>query len=84
MILLIISLVNFQHDFPTITKWYKKLSQDHSGLVKVQDSIGVTEEGRHLSAVHITADAQDMATNKPKFYMQCLIHASELGLDIFE
>ena len=65
-----------QHDFAAITKWYKKLSEDNPRIVRLVESIGKTEEGRDISAVHITAAAQ--SSQVPKFYFQCLIHASEL------
>ncbi len=69
-----------QHDLAAITKWYKKLSENNPRIVRLVDSIGKTEEGRDIPAVHITAAAQN--SEVPKFYFQCLIHASKLCIRV--
>ena len=63
-----------QHEYAEILKWYKRLAKSHSKLVRFVPSIGKTEEERDIAAVHITASTNP---TRHKFYLQCLIHASE-------
>ena len=63
-----------QHDLMSIQKWYRKLATDNPSLVRYVPSIGKTVEGRDMVAVHITASS---APERPRIYIQCLIHASE-------
>lgn len=41
------------HPFEDIQRWYKTLAEENGDLVRYVDSIGKTQEGRPIFAVHI-------------------------------
>lgn len=55
--------------------WYRQLEENYPDRVSIR-TIGHTQRGRELIAVHITDRTQH---NKKQFiYLQCLLHASQL------
>lgn len=66
------ALFGAQHRYDDIVNWYKELSSKFSDLVKYDESIGKSFEGRDQPAVHITAASNPTE----KIYFQCQIHAS--------
>ena len=62
-----------QHRYDAIVEWWSKLAEDNPDLVKYEESIGKSLEGRDQPAVHITAS---MEPDVKKIYFQCQIHAS--------
>eukprot|EP00835_Amoeboradix_gromovi_P005729 NODE_572_length_6559_cov_0.536842.p4 type:complete len:262 gc:universal NODE_572_length_6559_cov_0.536842:373-1158(+) len=60
--------------YSEIKEWYFKLSQTYPDLVEFVPSIGKSNEGRDLFAIHLTAPTQE---SKKQFYFQSLIHARE-------
>ena len=63
-----------QHRYADIVNWWLKLAEDNPDLVKYEESIGKSLEGRDMPAVRITASPN---FNGKKIYFQCQIHASE-------
>ena len=63
---------SYQHRYDDIVKWWSELAEDNTEIVKYEESIGKSYEGRDIPAVHITANL-----NREKvIYFQCQIHAS--------
>ena len=61
-------------------EWYEELASSHPNLVRLVPSIGKTHYQRDIPALHIThKPSLDAASLRPKIYLQCLMHASELG-----
>ena len=50
------------------------MARQYPNLIQYVPSIGKSSEQRDISAVHITASNDP---NRFRFYIQCLIHASE-------
>ena len=62
------------HDYSAIVQWYKEKAAEYPNLVTFVPSIGTTNEGRDMPAVHITAASKKGGA---KIYLQSLIHARE-------
>lgn len=62
------------HDYDSIKNWYKMKAEANSNIMKYNNSIGSSHEGREMPAVHLTASNNP---NRKKVYMQCQIHARE-------
>lgn len=65
-----------QHPLNEIETFFKDLAKKYKNLVKIVDSIGGTTLKKRIIAVHITDSLKDMQ-EKPKIYIQCLVHASK-------
>ena len=68
-----------QHNLSSIYHWYRLLANQYPSRVRVVESIGTTQQGRDIMAVHISdwTNGGSTATKRPKVYLQCLMHASE-------
>ena len=68
-------LLSIQHEYDEVVRWYSHLATEHSDLVQFVESIGETDGGLAMPAVHITASDDP---ERHKIYFQCQIHAREL------
>ena len=68
----------FQHNLSAIYQWHRLLASNYPMRVHLVDSIGKTQQGKDIMAVHIS-DWTTAAGDKPKakVYLQCLLHASK-------
>lgn len=58
--------------------WYQKLSEDYPYIVRLHKTIGKSYYERDIMALHFT-DRSELE-DKPKIYLQCLLHSSKLQL----
>ena len=72
----IFTLFTMQHRLNEIETFFKKLAEKYNNLVTFVDSIGKTIQKKPMFAVHITKSDKD-EQEKPKIYIQCLVHASK-------
>ena len=70
------TLFTMQHPLNEIETFFRDLAEKHDNLVKFVDSIGKTTLKKRMFAVHIT-DSDNDVQEKPKIYIQCLVHASK-------
>ncbi len=63
-----------QHPLNEIETFFKDLAKKYATSMKVE-GIGNTEMDNSIYAVHITDNLKN--TDKPKIYIQCLVHASK-------
>ena len=56
--------------------WFEELSTNYPSRIDLVRSIGQTYSNRDILAVKITQNSDTDTTNKPKVYMQCLLHPS--------
>lgn len=62
------------HDYNATKGWYQGLAQQYPSLATFIPSVGATWENREIFAFRITTNPD---LNRPKFWMQCNIHARE-------
>lgn len=68
-----------QHNYSEIRNWSEAMATHHPALVRYVPSIGHSHRGVPIFALHVTNDTQNVTDDKPKIYVQCLLHASELN-----
>lgn len=70
---------SLQQNLTGIYSWFRLLASHYPTKVHVVESIGRTHSGRNIMAVHVSdwSDGHTGKSNKPKVYLQCLLHASE-------
>ena len=69
------NLLLLQHDYEEIVEWYEALAADNPRIVKFEQSIGKSYEGRDMPVVTISSGE---STNDDNIiYSQCQIHASK-------
>lgn len=71
-----------QHNLTGTYSWYRLLASHYPTKVHIVESIGRTHQGRDIMAVHVSdwSDGHAGKSNKPKVYLQCLLHASKTNL----
>ncbi len=65
-----------QHNLSSLYHWYQRLSEDYPHIVTLNKTIGKTYYEREIIALHFTD--RNEQRSKPKIYLQCLLHSSEL------
>ena len=75
----LLSLSSMQLPLKEIKVFFTELAKvkKNKNLVRFVPSIGKSFEGRSIFAVHITHNVKKVPNNRPKIYIQCLIHASK-------
>lgn len=63
--------------YEEIKQYFETLERQSNQLVRLVKSVGSTAERRDIFAVHFNANDSKKTSNKPKIWVQCLIHARE-------